>query len=128
MQKRLLIIFTFILIALVSDRLIFTSNSYKLDINPPVLNSHLNSSLEIEIYRINLLGFKVPFSKPEVLFTTENENLIAILQTASNKATVTSKGITGEAVVIIYSAETRLELKRIVIPILPPPSAQLWKN
>lgn len=92
------------------------------------MNTDLNSEVELEIYRINLLGFRVPFSKPDVLFTTENENLISILQIESNKAIITSKGITGEAVVIIYSSENLIELKRVLIPVFPPPSALILTN
>lgn len=101
--------------------MIFTSTEAKVEVKPEVLRASNNSQLEIIVFRANMLGFKVPFSKVEVRFViTEGANLIEILsESTEGKVTVRSKGIEGEASVGIYSIKSGLEIKKVLIKILP---------
>ncbi len=113
-----------------ADRVIFTSTDAKVEVKPEVLRASHNSQLEIIIFRSNMLGFKVPFSKVDVRFAAvEGANLIELLsESTEGTVTIRSKGIEGEAVVGIYSLKSGLEIKRILIKILPRDVASVTVN
>ena len=121
MYKKLTIILAVILLVLIADRLIFTSSDIKVVLEPEVLKASTNSSLQIKVYRTNLLGFKVPFSSIEVRFAVEEGGNLVEMINESTEGTVTirSKGIEGEAVVGIYSLKSGLQIKRVLIKIMP---------
>lgn len=121
MYKKLTIILAVVLLLLASERVIFTSNDLKFEVKPEVLRANPNSELEIEVYRINMLGFKVPFSSVEVRFQVEEgSNLVEFHdESADGKVKVRSKGIEGEAIVGIYSLRSGAIIKNILIKILP---------
>lgn len=121
MYKKLTIILAVVLLLLASERVIFTSNDLKFEVKPEVLRANPNSELEIEVYRINMLGFKVPFSSVEVRFQVEEgSNLVELHdESADGKVKVRSKGIEGEAIVGIYSLRSGAIIKNILIKILP---------
>jgi len=121
LYKKLTIILAVILLVLIADRLIFTSSDIKVVLEPEVLKASTNSSLQIKVYRTNLLGFKVPFSSIEVRFAVEEGGNLVEMINESTEGTVTirSKGIEGEAVVGIYSLKSGLQIKRVLIKIMP---------
>lgn len=121
MYKKLTIILAVILLALAADRIIFTSTGPKVKLEPEVLRASESSSLEINVYRANLLGLKVPFSSVEVRFAVEDgANLIELVsESTEGSVRVRSKGVEGEAVVGIYSLKSGLQIKRVLIKILP---------
>jgi hypothetical protein len=86
-----------------------------------VLRASHNSQLEITIFRANMLGLKVPFSNVDVRFVIqEGANLVELVSESSEgSVTVRSKGIEGEAIVGIYSLKSGVEIKRVLIKILP---------
>lgn len=121
MYKKLLWILAVILILLLAERLIFTSVDIKFTVVPEVLKASPNSELMIEVNRINNFGFKTPFSTVEVYFTVEEgKNLIEISDVINgNSVKVRSKGIEGEAVIGIYSLKSGIQIRKILINILP---------
>jgi hypothetical protein len=121
MYKRLLLILAVILLVLLGDRFIFTSSDIKVDINPPVLRASTSSELTLSIYRVNLLGFKVPFSSIEAQFLIdEGKNLIEFNgEGTGNSIKVRSKGVEGEAAVGIYSIKSGMQIRKVLIKILP---------
>jgi len=121
MYKKLTIILAVVLLLLASEKVIFTSNDVKFEVKPEVLRANPNSELEIEVYRINMLGFKVPFSSVEVRFQVEEgSNLVELHdESADGKVKVRSKGIEGEAIVAIYALRSGAVIKNILIKILP---------
>jgi len=110
-----------ILLALVADRLIFTSSGIRIKLEPEVLRASNNSELEINVYRSNLLGFGVPFGKVEVRFVIEEGiNLVEIVnESTDGYAKIRSKGKEGEAVIGIYNIKSGLQISRVLIKILP---------
>ena len=88
---------------------------------PEVLKASTASDLEINIYRANLLGFKVPFSNIDLRYEIEEGiNLIEIVnQSPDGNIKVRSKGIEGEAVIGVYSIKSGLQISRVLIKILP---------
>jgi hypothetical protein len=68
-----------------------------------------------------MLGLKVPFSNVDVRFVIqEGANLVELVSESSEgSVTVRSKGIEGEAIVGIYSLKSGVEIKRVLIKILP---------
>jgi len=121
MYKKLTIILAVILAILVAERVVFTSSDVKFEIKPEVLRANPNSELEIRVYRINMLGFKVPFSSVEVRFQVEEgDNLIGLYEESTEgNVKVRSKGIEGEAIVGIYALKSGSLIKSILIKILP---------
>ena len=76
----------------------------------------------INVYKSNLLGFKVPFSVSEVRFAIEDgANLIEIVNesTAEGFVKIRSKGIEGEAIIGVYSLRSGVQVTRILIKIMP---------
>ena len=125
MYKKFIIVLAVILLALLAERFIFTTSGISVDIKPPVLRASPNSELQIEVYRENMLGFKVPFSTAEVLFAVEEgSNIIELIgDSTEGMVKVRSKGIEGEASIGIYSIKSGLQLKKILIKILPSEAA-----
>lgn len=121
MYKKLALILAFVLFALLADRLVFTSNDVKIQIKPEVLKASTNSEMQITVYRANLLGFKVPFSSIEARFEIEEGGNLIELASESTEGTVKirSKGIEGEATVGIYTLKSGLQIKKVLIKILP---------
>lgn len=121
MYKKLAIILAVVLFALLADRLVFTSNEVKIQIKPEVLKASPNSEMQITVYRANLLGFKVPFSSVELRFEIEEGGNLIELAGESTEGTVKvrSKGIEGEATVGIYTLKSGLQIKKVLIKILP---------
>lgn len=121
MYKKLAAILAIILIVLLAERVIFTSSDVNFDLKPEVLRANPNSELEIEIYRVNMLGFKVPLSIVEVRFQVEEgNNLIGLYEESTEGSVkVRSKGIEGEAIVGIYALKSGALIKNILIKILP---------
>jgi hypothetical protein len=73
-----------------------------------------------------MLGFKTPFSKVYVRFEIlQGTNLIEITSYTGESAVIRSKGIEGEAVVVVYSLKSGALVSKIVIKILPRDYAQL---
>ena len=120
MYKKLTIVLSVILLALIIDRVIFTSTGPKIELEPEVLRASENSSLEINVYRANLLGFKVPFSSVDVRFAVEEgANLIELInESGEGYAKIRSKGIEGEAVIGVYLLKSGLQIKRVLIKIM----------
>lgn len=110
-----------VLLALLSDRFVFTTSSAKIKLHPEMLRANINSKLQIRVFASNLLGFKVPFREVQVRFVIEEgSNLIEIVnESEEGTATVRSKGIEGEAAVGIYSLTSGLQINRVLIKILP---------
>ena len=125
MYKKFIIVLAVILLALLAERFVFTTSGISVEIDPPVLRAVPHSELEIKVYRENMLGFKVPFSSAEVVFRVEEGSSIIELAGDSTQGTVKvrSKGVEGEASVGIYSVKSGLQLKKVLIKILPPDTA-----
>lgn len=121
MYKKLTIILAFILAILVAERVLFTSSDVKFEVKPEVLRANPNSELEIRVYRVNMLGFKVPFSSVDVRFLVEEgDNLIGLYEESSEGSVkIRAKGKEGEAVVGIYALKSGSLIKNILIKILP---------
>ena len=121
MYKRLIWILALILLVLLGDRFIFTSSDVKIDMNPPVLRASTASELTLSVYRVNLLGFKVPFSEIEAQFLIEDgKNLVEFNgEGTGSSIIVRSKGIEGEATVGIYSVKSGMQIMKVLIKILP---------
>jgi len=91
-----------------------------------VLRANTSSELIINVFRVNMLGFKTPFSKVYVRFEIEEgANLIEVTSYTGESAKIRSKGIEGEAVVGVYSLKSGALVSKVVIKILPRDYAQL---
>lgn len=121
MYKKLVWILAVILFILAADRIIFTSSDIKIDMKPEVLRASVNSEMIIEVYRVNIIGFKVPFSKIEAQFKIEDGNNLIELsgQENGNSIRVRSKGVEGEATLGIYSVRSGMQIRKIIITVLP---------
>jgi len=120
MYKKLVWILAVVLLTLIADRLFFTSSDIKIEQTPEVLKASLHSEMMLEVYRTNILGLKVPFSKLEVYFVIEDgKNLIELVGTESSSTKIRSKGVEGEAVLGIYSVKSGMQVRKIMISILP---------
>ena len=121
MYKKLIWILAVILILLLGDRFIMTSGDIKIEMKPEILRASTSSELEIRVYRINMLGFKVPFSKVDAQFLIEDgKNLIEFIgEGDGNSIKVRSKGVEGEASVGIYSVKSGMQIRKVLIKILP---------
>lgn len=106
---------------LVLERVIFTSSEIEVETTPEVLRASTSSELAINVYRMNMLGFKTPFSKVYARFEIEEgSNLVEITGQTEESATIRSKGIEGEAVIGVYSLKSGALVSRVLIKILPP--------
>ncbi|HRE09392.1 MAG TPA: hypothetical protein PLN22_01090 [Ignavibacteria bacterium] len=120
MYKKLVWILAVILLILAADRIIFTSSDIKIQQSPEVLKASLHSEMMIEVYRTNILGFKVPFSELDVYFVIEDgKNLIELTGIDGSSAKLRSKGVEGAAVLGIYSVKSGMQVRKIMISILP---------
>ncbi len=121
MYKKLTIILAVILIALAADRVIFTSSDVKIDVSPEVLRASVNSEVLISVKRVNILGFEVPFSKVDAAFVIEDgANLVEFVGEPGNSSVkVRSKGIEGEAAIGIYSVKSGMQIRKVLLKILP---------
>ncbi len=121
MYKKLTLILALILLVLAGDRIVFTSSDIKIKMKPEVLRASVNSELMIEVYRVNILGFKVPFSIVEAQFLIEDgKNLIELYgEENGDSIKVRSKGFEGEASVGIYLTKSGMQIRKITISILP---------
>jgi hypothetical protein len=120
LNKKLIVILAAVLLALLSDRLIFTTSSFKVELQPEVLRASLNSELRIRIFISNMLGFKVPFREIRVRFVIEEgANLVEIInEYEGGTAVLRSKGTEGEASVGIYSLTSGQLISRVLIKIV----------
>lgn len=121
MYKKLVWVLAVILLILVADRLVFTSSDIRVSQVPGVLKASLSSEMKIEVYRVNILGFKVPYSKIDVYFVIEDgRNLIELSETnEEGSVKIRSKGVEGEAVLGIYSVKSGMQIRKIMISVLP---------
>ncbi len=121
MYKKLVWILAVIFLILLCDRLMFTSSDIKIEMNPDILRASTSSELAINVYRVNILGIKVPFSKIEAQFLIEDGNNLIELsgEQTGNSIIVRSKGIEGEASVGIYSLKSGMQIRKVLIKILP---------
>lgn len=121
MYKKLTIILAVILAALAADRLVFTSSDVRIDIAPEVLRASVNSEVLISVKRVNLLGFEVPFSKVDAAFVIEDgANLVEFAgEPGSSSVVVRSKGKEGEATIGIYSVKSGMQIRKVLLKILP---------
>lgn len=121
MYKKLTIILAVILAALAADRIVFTSSDVKIDVNPEVLRASVNSEVLITVKRVNILGFEVPFSKVEAAFVIEDgANLVEFNgDPGSSSVKVRSKGKEGEATIGIYSVKSGMQIRKVLLKILP---------
>ena len=121
MYKKLTIFLAVILTALAADRVIFTSSDVKIDVSPEVLRASVNSEVLISVKRVNILGFEVPFSKVDAAFVIEDgANLVEFVGEPGNSSVkVRSKGIEGEAAIGIYSVKSGMQIRKVLLKILP---------
>lgn len=121
MYKKLTIILAVILIALAADRVIFTSSDVKIDVSPEVLRASVNSEVLISVKRVNILGFEVPFSKVDAAFVIEDgANVVEFVGEPGNSSVkVRSKGKEGEAAIGIYSVKSGMQIRKVLLKILP---------
>ena len=121
MYKKLTIILAVILTALAADRVIFTSSDVKIDVTPEVLRASVNSEVLISVKRVNILGFEVPFSKVDAAFVIEDgANLVEFVGEPGNSSVkVRSKGLEGEAAIGIYSVRSGMQIRKVLLKILP---------
>ncbi|HMT12517.1 MAG TPA: hypothetical protein PKA39_12950 [Ignavibacteria bacterium] len=121
MYKKLTIILAVILTALAADRVIFTSSDVKIDVSPEVLRASVNSEVLISVKRVNILGFEVPFSKVDAAFVIEDgANLVEFVGEPGNSSVkVRSKGLEGEAAIGIYSVRSGMQIRKVLLKILP---------
>jgi len=119
--KKIIILLAAILFILLADRLLLTSTGIKIELKPEVLKAGTDSELEINVFRSNIAGFKVPFTKADVRFTVEEgANLIDITNESSDGyAKIKSKGIEGEAIIGIYSIRSGMQVSRVLIKVMP---------
>jgi len=121
LYKKLTIILAVILAALAADRLVFTSSDVRIDIAPEVLRASVNSEVLISVKRVNILGFEVPFSKVDAAFVIEDgANLVEFAgEPGSSSVVVRSKGKEGEATIGIYSVKSGMQIRKVLLKILP---------
>jgi hypothetical protein len=121
LYKKLTIILAVILTALAADRVIFTSSDVKIDVSPEVLRASVNSEVLISVKRVNILGFEVPFSKVDAAFVIEDgANLVEFVGEPGNSSVkVRSKGLEGEAAIGIYSVRSGMQIRKVLLKILP---------
>lgn len=121
MYKKLTIILAVILAALAADRLVFTSSDVRIDIAPEVLRASVNSEVLISVKRVNIFGFEVPFSKVDAAFVIEDgANLVEFAgEPGSSSVIVRSKGKEGEATIGIYSVKSGMQIRKVLLKILP---------
>ena len=121
MYKKLTIILAVILAALAADRLVFTSSDVRIDIAPEVLRASVNSEVLISVKRVNILGFEVLFSKVDAAFVIEDgANLVEFAgEPGSSSVIVRSKGKEGEATIGIYSVKSGMQIRKVLLKILP---------
>ena len=121
MYKKLTIILAVILAALAADRLVFTSSDVRIDIAPEVLRASVNSEVLISVKRVNIFGFEVPFSKVDAAFVIEDgANLVEFAgEPGSSSVVVRSKGKEGEATIGIYSVKSGMQIRKVLLKILP---------
>jgi hypothetical protein len=121
LYKKLTIILAVILTALAADRVIFTSSDVKIDVSPEVLRASVNSEVLISVKRVNILGFEVPFSKVDAAFVIEDgANLVEFVGEPGNSSVkVRSKGLEGEAAIGIYSVKSGMQIRKVLLKILP---------
>jgi len=107
-------------LALIIERVIFTTHRVKIDMDPAFLHAAENSELTLKVYPANLLGFKTPFKRADVQFVVEDGvNLVELAYTiGTNTAIIRSKGIEGEAIIGIYSVPTGIPVSKVVIKIV----------
>ncbi len=121
MYKKLIWILAVILLLLLADRFILTSSDVKIEMKPEILRASTTSELVINVYRVNMLGFKVPFSKIEAQFLVEEgKNLVELIDEGTgNSVKVRAKGVEGEATIGIYSLKSGMQIRKVMIKILP---------
>ncbi len=121
MYKKLIWILAVILLLLLADRFILTSSDVKIEMKPEILRASTTSELVINVYRVNLLGFKVPFSKIEAQFLVEEgKNLVELSDDGTGSSVkVKAKGVEGEATIGIYSLKSGMQIRKVLIKILP---------
>lgn len=121
MYKKLTIILAVILAVLAADRLVFTSSDVRIDIAPEVLRASVNSEVLISVKRVNIFGFEVPFSKVDAAFVIEDgANLVEFAgEPGSSSVIVRSKGKEGEATIGIYSVKSGMQIRKVLLKILP---------
>lgn len=120
-MKKLVIVLAIVLTGLLAERLVFSTSTVNIKLNPEVLRASTNSQLIISAEPINILGFRNILGSTNVSFVIqEGSNLIDVLP-AQEKGTaiVISKGKEGEAVIAVYSLKSGLILEQVVIRILP---------
>lgn len=121
MYKKLIWILAVILLLLLCERFIFTSSDIKIVMKPEILRASTSSELELSVYRVNMLGFKVPFSTIEAQFLIEDgKNLIEFNgEGTGSSIRIRSKGVEGEAIVGIYSLKSGMQIRKVMIKVLP---------
>jgi len=121
LYKKLTIILAVILAVLAADRLVFTSSDVRIDIAPEVLRASVNSEVLISVKRVNIFGFEVPFSKVDAAFVIEDgANLVEFAgEPGSSSVIVRSKGKEGEATIGIYSVKSGMQIRKVLLKILP---------
>jgi hypothetical protein len=89
--------------------------------NPEVLKASSSSQLEINVYAVNMVGFKTPFSGVQVRFVVEEgKNLVELSnESPDGKVTVRSRGTEGEAIIGIYSLKSGAQISRVLVKIMP---------
>ena len=109
-----------ILLLLIADRVLLNTAKVKVDIEPPYLRASTTSYLTIDVYPVNMFGFRNPLGKTEVRFEIEEgDALISLEELNAQSVTVRSKGIEGEAIVGVYSLRSGVLISRVLIKILP---------
>ena len=121
MYKKIVWILDVIFLILLGDRFLFTSSDIKIEMNPSILRASTSSELTISVYRVNMLGIKVPFNKIDAQFIIEDgKNLIELRgEETGNSIIVKSKGFEGEASIGIYSLKSGMQIRKVLIKILP---------
>lgn len=106
---------------MLGERFLLTSTGVTIKLEPEVLKAAATSELEINVYKSNILGFRVPFAVSEVRFAIEEgANLIEIInENPDGFCRIRSKGIEGEAVIGIYSLRSGMQVSRVLIKVLP---------
>lgn len=110
-----------ILAVLAADRLVFTSSDVRIDVAPEVLRASVNSEVLITVKRVNILGFEVPFSKVDAAFVIEEGASLVEFngEPGSSFVKVRSKGKEGEATIGIYSVKSGMQIRKVLLKILP---------
>lgn len=84
------------------------------------MRASTNSSLNISVYPVNVLGFKNLLGKTEVRFEIEEGGkLIDLSDATSRSVRIRSKGIEGEAVIGIYSLSSGVQISKVLVKIFP---------